>query len=294
MSSRILVSVLMTAYNREKYIAEAIESVLASTFKDFELIIVDDCSKDKTVEIARKYEALDSRVSVFVNEVNLGDYPNRNKAASYAKGKYIKYVDADDMIYPWSLDIIIKSFEKFPDAGYCLDSIEQDSNRLFPIVLNPLQAYNMEYFKTSIFNKAPTSSTIRIDVFQRVKGFSGKQMVGDFEMWHNLSLTEKVILLPHGMIWSRDHAEQESKLIRTDSLWLFKYMLVSFNYLSLQEVPLELDRKKVAVNRIKKSLSRSILRSYILELNISKAKQKQRLLGFSLFEVLFNSFKTSK
>ena len=57
-----LVSVLMTAYNREKYIAEAIESVLASTYKNFELIIVDDCSKDKTVEIARRYAKKDQRI----------------------------------------------------------------------------------------------------------------------------------------------------------------------------------------------------------------------------------------
>ncbi|HEV2714429.1 MAG TPA: glycosyltransferase family A protein, partial [Terriglobales bacterium] len=94
-----LVSVLMTAYNREKYIAEAIESVLASNFKDFELIIVDDCSKDRTAEIARRYTS-DSRVQVHVNEKNLGDYPNRNRAASLARGKYLKYLDSDDVIYP--------------------------------------------------------------------------------------------------------------------------------------------------------------------------------------------------
>ena len=90
----VKISVLMTAFNREKYIGEAIESVLASTFKDFELIIVDDCSSDKTVEIAKNYENLDKRVKVFLNEKNLGDYSNRNKAASLANGKYIKYVDA--------------------------------------------------------------------------------------------------------------------------------------------------------------------------------------------------------
>ena len=62
-----LVSVLMTAYNREKYISEAIESVLSSTFKNFELIIVDDGSVDNTVKIARGYELKDSRIKVFTN-----------------------------------------------------------------------------------------------------------------------------------------------------------------------------------------------------------------------------------
>src|SRR5205814_9393285 len=93
-----LISVLTTAYNREKYIAEAIESVLASTFKDFEMIIVDDCSKDHTVEIARRYSS-DPRVQVHVNEKNLGDYPNRNCASSFACGIYLKYLDSDDVIY---------------------------------------------------------------------------------------------------------------------------------------------------------------------------------------------------
>lgn len=57
-----MVSVLMTAYNREKYISEAIESVLESSYNDFELVIVDDCSSDKTVEIAKQFEAKDNRV----------------------------------------------------------------------------------------------------------------------------------------------------------------------------------------------------------------------------------------
>ncbi len=74
-----LVSVLMTVYNREKYIAEAIESVLASSYTNFELIIVDDGSKDHSVEIAQKYEAQDHRIKVYVNEQNLGDYSNAIK-----------------------------------------------------------------------------------------------------------------------------------------------------------------------------------------------------------------------
>ena len=88
-----LVSVLLTAFNREKYIAEAIESVLSSTFNNYELIIVDDASTDKTVEIIKGYAAKDSRIRFYVNETNLGDYPNRNKIATYATGKYIKYID---------------------------------------------------------------------------------------------------------------------------------------------------------------------------------------------------------
>ncbi len=98
--ARPLVSVLMTSYNREKYIAEAIRSVLASTYTHFELIIVDDHSKDSTVMIARSFADIDNRVRVHVNEKNLGDYPSRKEAASYATGKYLKYVDSDVISIP--------------------------------------------------------------------------------------------------------------------------------------------------------------------------------------------------
>ena len=93
-----LVSVLMTAYNREAFIADAIASVLAQKFADFELVVVDDASRDRTVEIANDLAARDRRIRVYVNERNLGAYPNRNYAATLARGSLIKYHDSDDLI----------------------------------------------------------------------------------------------------------------------------------------------------------------------------------------------------
>ena len=135
-----LVSVLTTDYNSEKHLAAAIESVLAQTMEDFELIVVDDCSTDRSVEIARLYEN-DPRVRIFINEENLGDYPNRKRAAFYASGKYIKYVDADDIhlsslfrangwangTVPWSRlraftrasDLLGLSSSRFTYANFC-------------------------------------------------------------------------------------------------------------------------------------------------------------------------------
>src|SRR5579862_5201402 len=117
MSEMPLVSVLMTAYNREEFIAKAIQSILDSTYSNFELIVVDDCSTDSTIRIAKEYETKDKRIRVFLNEKNLGDYPNRNKAASYASGKYLKYVDSDDIIYPFGLAMMVNRMEAFPEAA---------------------------------------------------------------------------------------------------------------------------------------------------------------------------------
>src|SRR5579862_7767811 len=152
------VSVLMTAYNREKYVAEAIESVLKSSYKNFELIIVDDRSSDNTLAVAKKYEQNDSRVRIYLNEKNLGDYPNRNQAASYAQGKYLKYVDADDYIYPWGLELMVRMMEQHPEAGWGLCSLPQVVERPYPFVLDSREAFLHHYGGLEIFNKAPLSA----------------------------------------------------------------------------------------------------------------------------------------
>ena len=207
------ISVLMTTYNREKYVGAAIESVLNSSFKDFELVVVDDRSKDKTVDIVREWQAKDDRVKLFINEQNLGDYPNRNQAAAHATGKYLKYVDADDLIYPWGLQILWECMERFPEAGWGLCSLAQDKARPFPFVLETQEAYRYHYLGPGLFHKAPLSSIIKKELFDAVGGFEPGRMVGDFAMWHRLALQSPVVLMPHGMVWYRAHDDQESNVI---------------------------------------------------------------------------------
>lgn len=208
-----IVSVLMTAYNREKYIAAAIESVLASTLKDFEIIVVDDCSKDSTLQIARSFEARDSRVKVFINELNLGDYPNRNMAAKHASGKYIKYLDADDMIYPHGLEVMVNAMEKFPEAGFGLAS-KPDDHVPYPVCVSPKQIYMESFYGYGHFDRAPGSSIIKREVFEEEKGFSGKQFVGDQEIWLILGRKYNMVKFPLDLYWNRIHDDQQAHLER--------------------------------------------------------------------------------
>ncbi len=210
MQNTPLVSVLMTAYNRENYIAEAIESVLASTYTNFELIIVDDCSKDRTVEIARKYEKTDSRIKVYVNEKNLGDYPNRNRAASYAKGKYLKYIDSDDIFYEHGIEVMVRSIEMFPGAGLGLVKLH-NSERPLPIVLIPEDAYIRNFTINFIFGNAPGSSIILKEAFEKVGKYSGKRYIGDYELWLKIATEYPIVLIPGYLGWDRKHKDQESK-----------------------------------------------------------------------------------
>ncbi len=94
MNSRV--SVIMPAFNRENFIAESIKSVLAQTFQDFELIIIDDGSTDKTISVAGTFVS-DRRVQIVKNEKHLGIAGTRNKALGLARGEYIAPLDSDDV-----------------------------------------------------------------------------------------------------------------------------------------------------------------------------------------------------
>lgn len=94
------ISVVMPAYNAEKHIAEAIESILNQTFTDFELLIIDDASTDKTFEIAKDYADKDSRIKIIRNTENLNIGGSLNKGISEAKAEIIARMDADDISLP--------------------------------------------------------------------------------------------------------------------------------------------------------------------------------------------------
>lgn len=286
LNNQPLVSVLMTVYNREKYIAEAIESVMASTYQNWELIIVDDKSKDNSVAIAKKYEAKDKRITVFINEKNLGDYPNRNKAASQAKGKYLKYVDADDMIYPYGLEQLVYYMEQYPKAGYGLCSLEQDKDLIFPFQLSPQEAYLRHYIQNKqIFHKAPLSAIINRKAFKNINGFSGKQHLGDFELWHILSQEYPVVLMPHGIVWYREHDDQQMNDNRTDPYIFFKYRVLASKLLLSNNCPLKNESKKKAIKYNNKKQAEEILSS-AKHHSIKKALELQKASGFSIIKTI--------
>ena len=157
--------------------------MLAQTLKDFELVIVDDCSRDRTVEIARRYTR-DPRVRLHLNEKNLGDYLNRNRAAALAVGRYLKYVDADDLIYPHGLEVMVWAMEQFPDSGFGLAKADYYVNdKPYPLQLSPAESYRWDFLKAGLFGNAPLSAIIRKDAFRAIGGFSGKRYVGDTELW---------------------------------------------------------------------------------------------------------------
>ena len=99
-----LVSIIMPCYNAERYIAQSIESVLAQTYRNWELLITDDCSTDGSVKIATKYSLLDDRISLLVPDEHQGIARTRNMSISRARGRFVAFLDSDDIWYPEKLE----------------------------------------------------------------------------------------------------------------------------------------------------------------------------------------------
>lgn len=135
-----LVSIITPCYNAERYIAETIESVLNQTYTNWEMIIVDDCSTDKSAEVIKKYIQIDRRIKYFKTDAPSGS-PTlpRNIALSKAKGRYIAFLDADDLFLPTKLQNQLKYFtdEEIAIVFSNYEKIEFDGQRKGRYVIAP-------------------------------------------------------------------------------------------------------------------------------------------------------------
>ena len=132
-----LVSIIMPNYNSEKYLQETIQSVLDQTYQNWELIFVDDCSTDKSLEIVQSF--VDERIRVFQNDTNSGAAISRNYALKVARGKWIAFLDSDDL---WESEKLVKQLNYMVTNGYDFTytryiQIDDESNSLGVEITGP-------------------------------------------------------------------------------------------------------------------------------------------------------------
>ena len=122
-----LISVMIPIYNSEKYIGRCIESVIKQSYKNLEIILIDDGSTDNSGKICDKYGKKDNRIKVF-HEKNSGVAASRNKALDLAGGKYLIFVDSDDFIFPEMIEILHDDIEEYDTQMAVSDYIEGNGN----------------------------------------------------------------------------------------------------------------------------------------------------------------------
>ena len=151
----LLVSIITPAFNSGKYISETIQSVISQTYVNWELIIVDDCSTDDSLTMAQQFAATDSRIQVFSLEKNSGTGVARNYALSKVKGKYIAFLDADDVWLPEKLTKQVAYLKQnnvfFTFSFY--DCMDEDGNNLKKTVQSPkILSYRQLFFCNYVGN----------------------------------------------------------------------------------------------------------------------------------------------
>lgn len=154
-----MISIIVPVYNAEKFIRETIQSVLDQTYTDFELLLVDDCSRDKSAEVIESFE--DERVILLRQEQNAGAYAARNRGLKEAKGRYIAFLDSDDCWEPWKLEHEMAFMER-ESAGFVFTGYEfADENCVGTgKVVRVPRTIN---FKQALSNTTIFTSTVLID-----------------------------------------------------------------------------------------------------------------------------------
>ncbi|MDR3133120.1 MAG: glycosyltransferase [Prevotellaceae bacterium] len=195
-----LVSICIPSYNAEKFVGDTIRSVLAQTCPNLEIIVCDDCSKDNTLQIVKSFA--DPRISVYVNEQNLGSSGNYNRALSYAKGKYVKLLCADDLITPDCIEKQVRAFEENESKDIVMVTagkrvINENGKPIFSknfpgkgFVEGKTAIRRSVRYGTNIFGE-PGLPLLRTDVLHQTAGVTEDKYYtycNDFDLWCKILL----------------------------------------------------------------------------------------------------------
>lgn len=213
MSETPKVSVVIPVYNRERYLAEAIDSVLAQTFADFELLIVDDGSQDRTVEIAKSYR--DPRIRIVQHERNQGVAAARNTGVTQARGTYVAFQDSDDIAYPDRLARQVAFLDSHPDyaaVGAWIDWMGEDGRPLGKAKRKATDTEDIaaqSLFRAGLEN---TTAMVRRTELARYPYDERFAVSEDFDLWTRIAADHKLAGLPRVLVRRRVHDRQTTRV----------------------------------------------------------------------------------
>lgn len=205
MEKEVKVSVVIPTYNSVRYVTVAIESVLAQTFKDFEILVIDDGSTDNTREVLEKYAS----PIRYLYKPNGGVSSARNYGIENARGKYIAFLDADDLWLPEKLERQVALLEADEEIGLCYAATEKVDENLQPKSHIEAKAFD-DYCEALLLNLnivagSCSSAIVRRDIAQQTNGFDAQfSTCADWEYWLRLSLLTKFAPVAEYLVKYRD------------------------------------------------------------------------------------------
>lgn len=199
------VSVIIPAYNAQKFIRQTLDSVLAQTYRDFEIIVVDDGSKDATAEIADSY----GKPIRCLRKTNGGVSEARNFGFKNSGGDYVAFLDADDLWEPTKLEKQVCILDETPEIGLCFTAMQRVDENLQPI--NRVAAdYYEDYTEAlllylCVVTGSCSSAMLRREIIEKAGGFDSKfSTAADWEFWLRVSLLTKFAPVPEYLIKYRE------------------------------------------------------------------------------------------
>ncbi|MCB9246140.1 MAG: glycosyltransferase family 2 protein [Flavobacteriales bacterium] len=202
------ISVITVTFNSGLFIRDCLESILASSFENFELIVADDCSTDNTWAIIQEFK--DPRINAYRNETNLGEYANRNEAVKSSTGTYILFIDGDDMLYPWGLEYLVKMMDAFPECGFGL-TVRPRNYLYYPVVLSSQKLYISEFFGYGFQSIALSHTVFRKEILERYNHFSEEIVNADDVIRMRIGADFPVLLMADQQTWWRERPGQATE-----------------------------------------------------------------------------------
>ena len=207
-----LLSVVMCAYNEEKYIKKAIESILNQSFRDFELIIIDDLSSDQTRNIIEEFT--DERIVVLTNDENMGPYRSANKGIAIARGEFIARHDADDMSMPDRFRLQLDILLNHPAIGLVSTDFHyiDESDRIIDSVTVP-EGHDILFARLTTGNVFSQGALMfRKEIFYQLGGYRDELPVSqDYDMWLRFSEVTQLENIPQKCYLMRFHGNSISR-----------------------------------------------------------------------------------
>ena len=228
-------SVIIPLYNKAPYVAKAIESVLGQTYRDFEVIVIDDGSTDQSLEVAKTFE---NKSITIISQPNSGVSTARNNGVKLAKHPYICFLDADDWWHPTFLEEMKRLITDFPDAGIYGSGyyiVKNGQERIAPIGVpqgfeRGIIDYCEVYAKTLCMPLTSISVVIPKHIFDEEKGFKSQLKFGeDFDLWIRITLKHKVILVNKPLAYYNQDVDVNNRAIGSRFYKPEEHMLFS-NY----------------------------------------------------------------
>ncbi len=235
-----IITIVTVAYNSQKFIQQTIESVLHQSYKNFEYIVIDDCSTDNTWNIIKQYN--DERIIAIRNDKNLTEYKNRNKAISLAKGEYIVFVDGDDVTLNRGIELAVTEMEQFKNCGFGIVKTE-NPKFIGPIEISSKDGFNLEFFGGGFLNSSLANNIFRTAI---LKANLFDESYANADTYTRLTLlksTNVLVLINPISLW-RLTKNQASKKVSSESYLHQKIRFLKLNFIEDTKFDL-LDKEKL-------------------------------------------------